>query len=209
MVVTFATVVELKSSRFKANKPVYMNTLKAMLSAGEFVCQSDGSVGRLFDVASFQDIPINEQPLLPNPCLPNQDSCRVLLHRYRQPMDYPELAAHIPADPLIVELPGLFSSFLIWVPLTDLTTIFFVFNHSCITQQSFLHLFSSFLIWVPLTDLTTIFFVFNHSSITQQSFFPHGIAIAAYTRKRRDINGVSEIAEDEYSELPFLVGSNS
>ena len=164
MVVTFATVVELKSSRFKANKPVYMNTLKAMLSAGEFVCQSDGSVGRLFDVASFQDIPINEQPLLPNPCLPsNQDSCWVLLHCYSQPMDYPELAAHIPADPLIVELPGLFSSFLIWV---------------------------------PLTDLTTIFFVFNHSSITQQSFFPHGIAIAAYTRKRRDINGVSEIAEE-------------
>ena len=154
-----------------------MNMLKAMLSTGEFVCQSDGSVGRLFDVAPFQDIPINEQPLLPNPCLPsNQDSCWVLLHCYSQPMDYPELAAHIPADPLIVELPGLFSSFLIWV---------------------------------PLTDLTTIFFVFNHSSITQHSFFPHGIAIAAYTRKRRDINGVSEIAEDEQSELPFPVGSNT
>ena len=164
MVVTFATVVELKS-RFKANKPVYMKTLKAMLSTGEFVCQSDGSVGRLFDVASFQDIPINEQPLLPNPCLPsNQDSCWVLLHCYSQPMDYPELAAHIPADPLIVELPELFSN--------------------------------CFLIWVPLTDLTTIFFVFNHSSITQKSSFPHGIAIAAYTRKRRDINGVSEIAEE-------------
>ena len=41
-----------------------MNMLKAMLSTGEFVCQSDGSVGRLFDVAPFQDIPINEQPLL-------------------------------------------------------------------------------------------------------------------------------------------------
>jgi hypothetical protein len=93
-------------------------------------------------------------------------------------MDYPELAAHIPAaDPLIVELPELFSN--------------------------------CFLIWVPLTDLTTIFFVFNHSSITQHSFFPHGIAIAAYTRKRRDINGVSEIAEDEQSELPFPVGSNT
>ena len=110
-------------------------------------------MGRLSDVASFQDIPINEQPLLPNPCLPNQDSCWVLLHRYSQPMDYPELAAHIPADPLIVELPELFSN--------------------------------CFLIWIPLTDLTTIFFVFNHSSITQHSFFPHGIMIAAYTRKKR------------------------
>ena len=101
---------------------------------------------------------------MPSNPLPNQDLCWVLLHCYNQPMDYPELAAHIPADPLIVELPELFSN--------------------------------CFLIWVPLTDLTTIFFVFNHSSITQHSFFPHGIMIAAYTRKKRDINGVSEIAED-------------
>ena len=64
MVVTFVTVVELLKSRFKANKPVYMKTLKAMLSTCEFVCQSDGSVGHLFDAAPFEDIPINEQPLL-------------------------------------------------------------------------------------------------------------------------------------------------
>ena len=76
MVVTFATVVELKS-RFKANKPVYMKTLKAMLSTVEFISrsQSDGSVARLFDVAPVQDIPINEQPTFPN-----QDSCWLLLH---------------------------------------------------------------------------------------------------------------------------------
>ena len=74
---------------------------------------------------------MNNHASLPNPLLPtNQDLCWVLLHCYNQPMDYPELAAHIPADPLIVELPELFSNrFLIWVrPLMDLTTINFLFN---------------------------------------------------------------------------------
>ena len=85
-------------------------------------------------------------------------------------MDYPELAAHIPADPLIVELPELLSN--------------------------------RFLIWVcPLMDLKTIFYSIIPPLQPQQSFFSHGITIEADTRKRSDTNGVSDIAEDEQSEL--------
>ena len=69
------------------------------------LANSDGSVGRLFDMLLFMEIPVNKRPLLP-PLPENQ--IWVLLHRNSQTSEYPEIASAVPADLLIVGLREIF-----------------------------------------------------------------------------------------------------
>ena len=93
-------------SRIKYKQALYVDVFNATLSAGEYLLQQDGSVGRLLQHCTYDMIPMTERPLNPN----NDDDTWLLVHRYSCPAEYPDVAGLVAADHSIIELREYFAN---------------------------------------------------------------------------------------------------